>query len=132
MHSVPHRSGAGRASLIAEVEEAVGSGSSEARLRMLRRVTDLFVGQGLGGFVKKPFRSTDLLTVMRRVLDAEMRKQVLIVDDCSTDGTRQILQNMAARQANNETSVEAQDGGEPIRLRDLRFFFQTQIGRAHV
>jgi glycosyltransferase involved in cell wall biosynthesis len=63
--------------------------------------------------------------ILRRVLDAEMRKEVLIVDDCSTDGTRQILENMAARQANNETSVQAQDGGEPLRLRDLRFFFQT-------
>src|SRR5437667_5798249 len=63
--------------------------------------------------------------VLRRVLDAEVRKEVLIVDDCSTDGTRQILENMAARQANNEISVQAQDGGEPIELRDLRFFFQT-------
>src|SRR5207245_10379117 len=63
--------------------------------------------------------------ILRRVLDAEVRKQVLIVDDCSTDGTRQILENMAARQAKNEKSVPAQDGGEPIELRDLRFFFQT-------
>src|SRR6266480_1497224 len=63
--------------------------------------------------------------ILRRVLDAEVRKQVLIVDDCSTDGTRQILKNMAARQAKNEKSVPAQDGSEPIELRDLRFFFQT-------
>jgi glycosyltransferase involved in cell wall biosynthesis len=47
------------------------------------------------------------------------------VDDCSTDGTRQILENMAARQTNKEKSVEAQDGGEPIDLRDLHFFFQA-------
>src|SRR5207248_1278165 len=46
-------------------------------------------------------------------------------DDCSTDGPRQILENMAARQANNEKSGSAQDGGEPVELRDLRFFFQT-------
>src|SRR5437764_11862499 len=32
---------------------------------------------------------------------------------------------MAARQANNEKSGSAQDGGEPVELRDLRFFFQT-------
>src|ERR1700674_3489685 len=37
-------SGLSRASLISEVESAIGSGSSDLRLTMLRRVTDLFVG----------------------------------------------------------------------------------------
>jgi len=27
--------------------------------------------------------------ILRRVLDTEVRKEVIIVDDCSTDGTRQ-------------------------------------------
>ena len=63
--------------------------------------------------------------ILRRVLDSNERKEVIIVDDCSTDGTRQILENMAARQANNEKFAQAQDGGDPIELRDLRFFFQT-------
>src|SRR5205807_4913257 len=43
----------------------------------------------------------------------------------STDGTRQILENMAARQANGEKFAPAQDGSDPIELRDLRFFFQA-------
>lgn len=63
--------------------------------------------------------------ILRRVLDTEARKEVIIVDDCSTDGTRQILENMAARQANGEASAPAQDGGDSIALRDLRFFFQA-------
>ena len=63
--------------------------------------------------------------MLRRVLDTEIRKEVLIVDDCSTDGTRQILENMAARQAGNEKAVPAQDGGDAIALEGLRFFFQT-------
>jgi glycosyltransferase involved in cell wall biosynthesis len=50
---------------------------------------------------------------------------VIIVDDCSTDGTRQILENMMAWQANGEATSPAQDGGDSIALRDLRFFFQT-------
>lgn len=63
--------------------------------------------------------------ILRRVLDTDIRKEAIIVDDCSTDGTRQILENMAARLANNEKLAQAQDGAEPIELRDLRFFFQT-------
>src|SRR5580693_5401369 len=63
--------------------------------------------------------------ILRRVLDTEIRKEVIIVDDCSTDGTRQILENMAARQANGEATAPAQDGSDSIGLRDLKFFFQA-------
>jgi glycosyltransferase involved in cell wall biosynthesis len=63
--------------------------------------------------------------ILRRVLDTEIRKEVIIVDDCSTDGTRQILEKMAARQANGEATAPAQDGSDSIALRDLRFFFQA-------
>jgi glycosyltransferase involved in cell wall biosynthesis len=64
--------------------------------------------------------------ILRRVLDTEMRMEIVIVDDCSTDGTRQILEGMAARQANGEATVAAQDSGDTIALRDLRIFFQPQ------
>jgi glycosyltransferase involved in cell wall biosynthesis len=64
--------------------------------------------------------------ILRRVLDDEMRKEVIIVDDCSTDGTRQMLQSMAALQNAGKYFAPAQDGNDPVPLRDLRFFFQGQ------
>ena len=63
--------------------------------------------------------------ILRRVLETAVRKEVIIVEDCSTDGTRQILEAMAAQQAHGNAVLQAQDGGERIELRDLRFFFQT-------
>jgi glycosyltransferase involved in cell wall biosynthesis len=62
--------------------------------------------------------------ILRRVLETEIRKEVIVIDDCSTDGTRQILQDMASLQERGQTSAPARDGEDAIPLKDLRFFFQ--------
>ncbi|HUI76199.1 MAG TPA: glycosyltransferase family 2 protein [Candidatus Acidoferrum sp.] len=64
--------------------------------------------------------------ILRRVQDTELRKEIVLVDDCSTDGTRQILENMARLQAGGETAALAQDGGDAIPLADIRFLFQDK------
>jgi glycosyltransferase involved in cell wall biosynthesis len=69
---------------------------------------------------------TTIEEILQRVLDTEMRKEVIVVDDCSTDGTRQILENMEARRASGESFTPRQEGGDPLALGDLRIFFQTQ------
>ena len=64
--------------------------------------------------------------ILRRVIETPMRKEIILVDDCSTDGTRQILENLAAQQTRGEKSAPANDGDDPVLLGDLRFFFQAQ------
>src|SRR5258708_31326834 len=64
--------------------------------------------------------------ILRRVQESKTRKEVFVVDDCSTDGTRQILEAMAALQAKGESSAPTQDGDDPVPLNDLHFVFQAQ------
>jgi len=64
--------------------------------------------------------------LLRRVQETQVRKEIILVDDCSTDGTREILQSMAKLQAGGESSAPASDGGDPVPLSGLRIFFQEQ------
>jgi len=64
--------------------------------------------------------------ILRRVLDATVRREVIIVDDFSTDGTRQMLENMMACKAQGNLEIPATDGGLPIQINDLRIFFQEK------
>ena len=69
---------------------------------------------------------TTMDEILRRVLDTEPRKEVIVVDDCSTDGTRQILEAWRRCKRRAPQPRRAQDGEDSIALRDLRFFFQAQ------
>jgi glycosyltransferase involved in cell wall biosynthesis len=64
--------------------------------------------------------------ILRRVQDTMLRKEILIVDDCSKDGTRQILENIAKLQAGGEMTALSQDGGDAIPLQDIRVLFQEK------
>jgi glycosyltransferase involved in cell wall biosynthesis len=62
--------------------------------------------------------------ILRRVIETPFRKEIILVDDCSTDGTRQILEKMRQLQSSGELQAPAFDGSDPIDLRDLRISFQ--------
>jgi glycosyltransferase involved in cell wall biosynthesis len=64
--------------------------------------------------------------ILRRVIEAPFRKEIVLIDDCSTDGTRQILERMLHLQSAGELCAPANDGADSIDLRDLRIFFQTR------
>src|SRR2546426_8762905 len=64
--------------------------------------------------------------LLRRVIDDPTRKEIILVDDFSTDGTRQMLEKMQQLQAAGESTAPAGDGGDPTPLKDLRFFFQEK------
>lgn len=64
--------------------------------------------------------------ILRRVQETNVRKEVLVVDDCSTDGTRQYLEGMIRAQQQGQSHAPAHDGGDPVEVRDLRIFFQAQ------
>jgi len=67
-----------------------------------------------------------IFEILQRVLDTPLRKEIVVVDDCSKDGTREILQNLAELQTNGESQAPSPDGGDPLDLKDIRFFFQGQ------
>src|SRR5271157_694551 len=55
-----------------------------------------------------------IFEILQRVLDTPLRKEIVVVDDCSKDGTREILQNLAELQTNGESQAPSPDGGDPL------------------
>ena len=65
-----------------------------------------------------------IFEILRRVLDVSIRKEIIVIDDCSSDGTREILEDLAGRQTKGASQAPAVDGGDALELTDIRFFFQ--------
>jgi glycosyltransferase involved in cell wall biosynthesis len=69
---------------------------------------------------------TFIQELLRRVGDSELADYMIIVDDASTDGTRQFLEDLQRRQVNGEAYLEIEGGIGRLRLDKMRFLFQDR------
>jgi glycosyltransferase involved in cell wall biosynthesis len=64
--------------------------------------------------------------VLLRVQAIHIDKEILVIDDGSTDGTRGLLEELNKAQASGEREVLVQNGKARLRLDNIRFLFQDK------
>jgi Glycosyl transferase family 2 len=64
--------------------------------------------------------------ILRRIQATGLEKEIIIVEDHSTDGTREFLQELERRQQAGEVETDILNGGARLRLDKLRFLFQDK------
>jgi glycosyltransferase involved in cell wall biosynthesis len=64
--------------------------------------------------------------VLLRVQAVQLDKELLVIDDGSTDGTRALLQQFEQAQSGGRREVSVQNGKELLSLEGIRFLFQDR------
>ncbi len=63
---------------------------------------------------------------LRRVQAVNTAHEIILVDDCSTDGTRQWLEEVARKKAEGASEIAIHEGRARLALDSLRIFFQER------
>jgi len=66
--------------------------------------------------------------VLLRVQASRIEKEIIVIDDRSTDGTRLLLEELDKAQSEGKRQVPVQNGKALLRLENIRFLFQTENG----
>lgn len=64
--------------------------------------------------------------MLLRVQAVDLEKELLVVDDGSTDGTRVLLQEFEKAQAAGQSEIPVQNGRAILPLQNIRFLFQDE------
>lgn len=64
--------------------------------------------------------------ILRRVQAVRLEKEVLVIDDGSTDGTRELLREFERLQAQGQTEAPIQNGRALLPLKGIHFIFQDR------
>ena len=64
--------------------------------------------------------------VLLRVQSSPIDKEIILIDDCSTDGTRVLLQDFDKAQSEGRREVTVQNGKARLPIGNIRFLFQPQ------
>src|ERR1039458_7998218 len=66
--------------------------------------------------------------VLLRVQASPIDKEIIVIDDRSTDGTRQLLEELDKAQSEGKRELIVQNGKTRLSLENIRFLFQAQNG----
>jgi glycosyltransferase involved in cell wall biosynthesis len=64
--------------------------------------------------------------VLLRVQASSIEKEIIVIDDKSTDGTRQLLEDLDKAQSGGKREEIVQNGKSRLSLENIRFLFQPQ------
>src|SRR5207249_11880341 len=69
---------------------------------------------------------TTIEEIILRVQDVDLDKEIVIVDDASTDGTREFLADLAEHATPNPAVMTLPAVGRSVRADNIRVFFQER------